>query len=184
MFRVFPDMLAALGMVLPPWAVALVMACVAALMVPGSLYWVRSRRVKGILRSLGRASTDEQRAQLADEAMALATGRPRVLVALADDAHRLGMNLLRDRAMDELRARGAAPKDLRRLGKLVRKDAPPPMHPVEEAVFVERMIDEGLLGAARQRLGPARERFPEDTELAALEERLVVLETAPASQAG
>lgn len=184
MFRVVPDMLDALGMVLPPWAVGLVLACIAALMVPGYLYWVRSRRVKGLLRALGRASTDPQRARLADEAMALATGRPRVLVALADDAHRLGMNVLRDRAMAELQVSGAAPEDFRRLLRLVRRDAPPPMHPVEEAVFVERMITEGLLAAARQRLEPARARFPEDPELAELEARLVSLETAPSSQAG
>ncbi|MCO4746084.1 MAG: hypothetical protein KC912_14910 [Proteobacteria bacterium] len=176
MFRVIPDIIANLRAALPPWAFALVLLAAVALIAPSYFYWLRSKQIKGKFRAYGRAIGHEQRDAVADEMFALAGGRARLVVTIADEAERLGMKALLDRAMGELANSGAAKADVKRLRDKTEREKPPPMHPLEEAVHVERMLDEGLLPGARQRLERALERFPEDAELVDLAERLAIAE--------
>lgn len=178
MFRVIPDIIAGLRAALPAWAFALVLLGVAALAAPVYLNWLRSKQIRGKFRAYVRAIGNEHRARVAEEMFALANGRPRLLVTIADEAERLGKRLVLDRALTELEATGGAPEDLKRLTTKVKPDKPPPMHPLEEAVHVERMLDEGLLPAARQRLDRALKRFPQDADLLELQARLTAAEDA------
>jgi hypothetical protein len=66
-------------------------------------------------------------------------------------------------------------KEAEKLRKQRKPDTPPPRHPIEEAVFIERMAQEGMLDVAQKRLNQASERFPDDPDLANARQ---VLETA------
>ena len=184
-FRVFPDLLAALQALLPPWALPIVGVLLVLGLTPAYLYWSRSKQLKSRLRRYGLATTDAERQALAEETFALAAKSPRLVVFLGDEALRLGYKPLLDRSLAWLRESGAAPTDLARLSGKTTRDKPAPMHPVEEAVHVERMLGMGMLEAARERLSRALARFPEDPDLVSLEAQLREAEQgAPSADAG
>ncbi len=170
--RLIPELLETIALVLPPWALVLVGVAVLAVGIPAWLHWMRTKQIRGALRRLVRARDDADRAEHLARALSLASGRPRRLVFLVEEAIRLGLKPIWRRLLEELEETGAPPADVRRLKEKVEAAPKRGGHPLEEAVIIERMWSEGLEAAARERLDEVRGRFPEDPDLAALEERL------------
>jgi len=155
---------------LPPqvYVPLLILAGLAA--VPAWLHWVRTKQIAGRLRRMLRAKDAEERHAHRDAAFELAGNRPRALVYLAHEAERLGQKAVFKQALEALEATGRAPLDVAQL-RAMGGDAPPKrgMHPIEEAVIIERMWSQGLHAAARERLAEVRAAFPEDPDLLEIE---------------
>lgn len=170
MMRTIPDLLAALGALLPPWVTIPLAVLIAAVALPGWYYWLRTKQIRGALRSLLRATDEAARRRHRERAFELTGGRPRRVAYLADEAIRLHLKGVWQRALSQLEQ--SAPAEARRLRAKVEPPPRRPSHPLEEAVVIERMWEQGLHDAARARLHEVRTRFPDDEELAALEQRL------------
>ena len=170
--RMILDMLTTVRGMLPDWAFTVLVGVLLAVLIPAWLFWLRSKQIKGVLRRWGRADDVEERTALADEAFRLTGGRGRLLVALMDEAHRLDYRPIWTRALEELERTGQCPQDVARIRAKITVERPPALHPVEEAVHVERMLGEGLLEPAWERLAPALERFPDDPDLIDLRDRI------------
>jgi hypothetical protein len=167
--RILPELLQTLANLLPPWLFFPALAVLAIVAVPAWVSWLRSKQIRGHLRRMLRAPDSRTRQAHEESAFFLAQGRPRRLVALADEAMRLNLKPLWRRALAELEATGKLPADVRRLRAQVAVERKRGGHPLEEAVIIERMWDQGLHEAALERLAETRARFPEDPDLATLE---------------
>jgi len=178
--RGISDLLSTLALVLPPWAYPIVLAAVAAIAVPAWANSIRVKQVRNRVRFYVRAGPGPGDRYLT-QAFQLAAGRPRRLVALADEAIRFKLPPVWGRALAELEATGRCKKDLAHLRAKVQPEAPRPVHPVEEAARVRTMLEAGAWERARERLGPALEAFPLDEDLLALAEQLAELLPSAAS---
>jgi hypothetical protein len=168
-FQFFQDLLA----LLPPWAAGPVVAVVVVALLPGFAWRVRSRQLKGLVRRAAYTDDPGLRASLHSEALALAGDKPRQLVFLAEESHRVNQHALFREARERLGSLpGADPADLRRLDAAVAPERPKALHPTEEALVVERLLAERLDEAARLRLEDALRRFPDDPDLRSLAERV------------
>src|SRR5690606_25582445 len=170
--RMIPELLQTLAQLLPMWLYVPILVALAALIVPAWLFLLRSKQIKGQLRRMARERDPARKAAHRARAFQIAGARPRLLVSLADEAHRAGLKGVFDAALKELARSDGAPVDLERLRALT--TAPPKRgaHPLEEMVIIQRMWDQGLHEAARARLAEVRARFPDDSDLAALAETL------------
>lgn len=170
--RMIPELLRNIEAILPPevWVPLFVLLGIAA--IPAWITWLRTKQIKGQLRRMLRASDPDEKASHRNAAFALAAGRPRRLVFLADEAYRLGQKGVFLEALEALEATGKYPKDIRRLRDKVEASPKRGGHPLEEAVIIERMWEQGLHAAARERLAEVRGRFPKDEDLADLAHRL------------
>jgi hypothetical protein len=157
-----------LGTLLPLRALAIVCVVVLLLGLPAWFENVRERQIRGTVRRMVRADPPI-RASLEDRALELAGGKARRLTVLAGEAIRYDQRSVRDRALAALDASGADTKALRD-----RIDRPKIRFrdPVEAVVRVEALLADGLTEAAREQLDAARRAFPDDPELAALQDKL------------
>jgi hypothetical protein len=162
------EIVRALGALLPLRILALVCVVVVVLALPAWFENIRERQIRGTVRRMVRADPPI-RASLEDRALELAAGRTRRLTVLAGEAIRYDQRSARDRALAALDASGADTKALRD-----RIDRPKVRFrdPVEAAVRIEALIADGLTEAARENLDAARRTFPDDGELAALQDKL------------
>jgi len=167
--RTIPQLLETLKELLPPWLFFPLVAVLAVAAVPAWINWLRTKQIRGQLRGMLRAANAQARKAHEAEAFFLAKGRPRRLVALADEAIRLNLKLVWQRALSELMATGKLPAEVQRLRAKVEAAPKRGGHPLEEMVIIERLWDEGLHDAALERLADVRARFPDDADLAALE---------------
>lgn len=174
-----------LAQFVPGWVLAIVVVVVLGLMAPGWLVGLKVKRQKALLRRVTRASGPD-RERLIQEAWEVSNGRPEVMIALAKEADKMNLPALRDRAIDALDALGTH----RDVVKKLRAPSNPMEqkrrfgHPVEATVSIERLLEVGATEAARERLGEALARFPDDEALHALKERLPGDTTAPSPSRG
>ena len=171
------DLFGALQYFLPPWAMGVLAALVLLIASPAWFHNVRSKQIRTRLRLMGITKRSDDRKRLRDEAFELAGNHGSRLLSLAIEADKRGLDRVFQDAiarMEKLpRFAGEAEKlRTRRLPK-----SPPPRHPIEEAVFIERMAREGMLDVARRRLKKAWRRFPDDPDL--VKARRVLDESAP-----
>ena len=164
------DIIVALQALLPPWAIALVVVAVAAVAVPGWLFSVRVKRMKGRVRRLLRADP-QTRATLVEECFEIAGDRPALLEALAAEALKMGHPDVRNRALELLESKGGG-KEAAVIRQKFEKEKKAAVHPLQAIVVIERLMDEGMEDTARQRLAEALERFPKDPELLEIQQRL------------
>ena len=162
------DIVRTLGALLPLRILAIACVVVLVLALPAWFENVRERQIRGTVRKMVRADPPI-RASLEDKALELAGGKPRRLTVLAGEAIRYDQRSARDRALAALDASGADTKALRD-----RIDRPKVRFrdPVEAVVRIEALIADGLTEAARENLDAARRTFPDDPDLAALQDKL------------
>ncbi|MBW2253114.1 MAG: hypothetical protein JRI25_00790 [Deltaproteobacteria bacterium] len=167
--RILPELLQTLANLLPPWLFIPLLAVLAVAAVPAWIHWLRTKQIRGHLRGMFRATDPHTRHVHEASAYFLALGKPRRLVVLAEEAIRLNLKPLWQRALTELETSGKVPAEVRRLRAKVEAVHKRGSHPLEEVVIIERMWDEGLHDAALERLAEVGAHFPGDPDLTALE---------------
>ena len=170
--QMLPELFTTVQALLPPWALWVLGALLVVLAVPALRWRVRSKRLAGLARRAGFAHDPVERETFVADALALAGDDPRSLAHLADKAHQAGVASLFERARERLGAVGGDARDVERLRDKTAPKRPYVAHPVEEAIVIERMIDEELWVAATLRIDEARARFPDDPALAELADRI------------
>ena len=165
------QMLRSIETVLPPQVYIPLFAMIGVAAIPSWFYWLRTKQIRGQIRSMLRTTDPARRDAHRRRAFEYAAHKPRRLAYLADEALRLGLKAVYDEALAELQA-GGHREDHERLEKASKAPQPALGHPLQEAVVIERLIDEGLAEVARARLREARAKFPDDPDLAELERRL------------
>lgn len=172
MTRVIPELLELLGRFLPPEVLAALVVLAAPVAVWGWLRWLRAKQIRGALRTAFLATDPQRRHKAIDRAFELAGKREHALVALLDTAHKTGLRDVTQRAMALMNDLGVGQQDVARITRELRPEARRAGHPVEEAVVIERFIEQELYGAARTRLAEAMQRFPDDEMLLDLSRQL------------
>jgi hypothetical protein len=162
----------AIETVLPPQVYIPLFAVIGVAAIPSWFYWLRTKQIKGQLRGMQRATGPDQREAHKRAAFELAAHKPRRLAYLADEALRLGLKAVYEEALKEL-AEGGHHDEHKRLEQASKAPAQVAGHPLQEAAAIERLVAEGLLDAARERLRQVRARFPDDPDLAELEKKLL-----------
>lgn len=183
MFRGITDILQVLGQLVPTPVLIAIVVVGMALATPAWLRSVRTRQMKGKLRTAARAHSEVEREAAVEAAFRLSGGRPRALVDLAERAMQNGQMDVWKRALAELEATGKLELDLIRLR---RKTAPPdkrPRDPLQAAVRIDRLIEAGLIVGARETLDALVESHPDSPELYELEVRISRAERRAASDA-
>jgi hypothetical protein len=144
----------------------------APLVVAGWVRWLRAKQVRGHLRRAFRSANPADRELAIDAAFAVAGDSALRVVGLTEEAARLGLLPAARRGAERAAALGAHPNDLVRLRGMLASERPKARHAVEDVVAVERFLEEGLVERARERLGAALARYPDDADLLALRERV------------
>jgi hypothetical protein len=142
----------------------------AAVVFVGPAWWnsLRLREIRGLVRRIGR---QESVPLLTERAFRVAGNRSDRLAHLASEAHRRALPALRDQAFLELESVDPQAAAAQRAAIA----APPrtgDRHPVAAAAAIETLIASEAWEAAATRLAEARARFPDDPDLAALQERV------------
>lgn len=155
-----------LGSLVPPWLLAVIIGVALLAAAPGWLTGLKAKKVKALLRQTTRAD-EETRTALIEQAFELADGRPEVLVALVREADKMNLPKLRDRAMKALSKHKSHADVVRKLKAPKDPTAKKGSfgHPVEAVVRVRTLIENGATELAREKLGEALAKFPDDPEL-------------------
>lgn len=167
MGRGITEFLQALFIFLPAWTYPFVVAALLAVFLPVYFNVIRIKQVRSRVKRSVRAPIEQKAAHLR-VAFYLARGRPRRLVALADEAIRFKLEPVWKRALAELEATGKMSADLQQLREKVSPERKIPVHPLEEVARVQQMLEAGAVERARERLEEALEVFPDDPELLSL----------------
>ena len=163
------SLLAEFGVELAPWMAPVFGLLLGALLLPMILRNDRTGRARKLIPRLVETSAAERDAARA-RILALVADNPVGLVVVAEESLRRGQVPLARMAVAALVRSGKRPADARRL--LLELEGPPPTMPTEAALVVERLLSAGLLDEAERRLASAVARWPDDPELAAVEEHL------------
>jgi hypothetical protein len=158
----------ALAKLLPPWALAIVIGAAALFFLRGFGFRTRSKQVREAVRRLVRATPETRDAILA-RAFERAGDHPDLLALLASEAARRGMPRLHADALAKLEAvPGGAPLAAKLRREATREAQVAALHPVEVAVRVRALLDQGLVDAARARLDEATAAHADHPSLVAL----------------
>lgn len=160
----------------PPWLLYPLGAVIVLIAIPAWLKNGKSKRVKGLIRRMVRA-TPQQRLEFEEQAFSLAGEDKDLLYIVATEAQKRTFPKTYARAMEKLKQAdgGAVLATL-----LASKTAAPPKqvaHPAESAYIISNMMEEGLTDAAKRRLETALREHPDAEELLVLKARLT--ERAP-----
>ena len=166
------ELIGTIATFVPTWLLVIGVVVVGALMAPGLLVGMKVKKVKALLRRTTRSEGDERQGYI-DEALERAGRNGEILLALAKEADKMNLPALRDKALKRLDRLGTHSLEVRKL----RGPKDPTQdkrfgHPVEAAVSIERMLENGATEAARKRLTEALGQFPKDEGLNALRSRL------------
>jgi hypothetical protein len=183
MFRGVTDILEVLRDLVPTPVLIGILVVVMALATPAWLRSVRTRQMKGKLRTAARARSAEERASAVEGAFSLAKGKPRALVDLAERAMHNGQVDVWRRALAELEATGKLELDLVRLRRKVAGPDKRVRDPLQAAVRIERLIEAGLVVGARETLDELAKSHPDSRELAQLEHDVRAAEARAAAAA-
>jgi hypothetical protein len=172
MGRGLSDLVNSLFVFLPVELAIAVLLAAALLILPGWIFAIRAKQIKGLIRKRVRASAEE-RDRLANEALALAAGKGNRLVVLARESLRMGQRELWKRAMDELQLLPAHVAEARELTASISRESQPLLHPVEVVMTVQRLLELHMTQAALDRIDEALERFPRDDGLLTAREQVL-----------
>ncbi len=157
------------GWSLPPWGAPLGILALLVLFSPWILANVRSANTRKLLTHAARES-GTRREELEKEAFTLASRTPDSLLAFAIEAHQQGRRALTERALAALEAQNAHHFEVARLRRELR--GPSPTTALDAILLIERLVSSGVYPEARRRWTEARQRWPNDPEIAALESTL------------
>jgi len=178
--RGLTDLIEPLRHLLPTEVLVLLAIALAIVVAPAWWRSVRVRQIKGHVRRAARAHGPAERRDEVDGAFRKVGGSGRLLVDLAEHAHRAGLHDVWQRAVEKLERSGKLPLESQRLRH---KAAPPPraLRDRDEAVVrAELQLSQELWAAARETLDEALARFPDDPDIARLDRALRDRPSSPA----
>jgi hypothetical protein len=171
----------------PVWAWTLLGLALVAIGLPSIRQNNRTQAARRALKAAWRLRGAE-REGAEREALALVQDNPQGLVAVADLALGEGRRELAVLAVASLRATRRLPEELLRLTRVL--EGAQPRTPLEAAIQVDRLREDGRLDVARERLQLALRRWPQDDDLTEAAAKLenpgaerASLELAPRSRA-
>ena len=179
MGRGIADLFVAMNALLPTEVVVGIGVVLGVVAVPLWIESIRQKQIRGMVRRMVRAD-DEQRTRLRLELFALANGRARRLIGIAQQAAKYDQRRLKDEAIAALQAMDAGKIEIQRLIDAERKAPIRVADPLQAVIRVEGLLDEGLPVAAREHLDAALGAFPGDPDLLALSERVAAAESEAA----
>ena len=156
------------GISLPEWAFPVLIGVLFLALLPLIRRNSRVHRARMIVAEID-SEKDTDRARLKAEAVALVADHPVGLVGLADEAIRRGINDLAKAALAALKTHGRPAQDIHRLQAELY--GPTPAHLEGEIAAIEKLLDNGVRTAARDRLQRAASTWPDAPELRALHAR-------------
>ncbi len=159
------------GIALTPGRVMAAIAAVVLVLSPAIVRNMRTSHARTLLKE-SRVADGEARVALEERVLAIVAGRKNGMVAVIEEAHRMGRNRLARRTLVELRALTGSTPEVRRLARLT-DPSPLPASPAELGLQVEKLRDAGLADKAASRLRRGLTRWPTDPwlqELAAPED--------------
>lgn len=164
------QLLGALGVPIHPWtlpALALVVMGVLSPLILKNLKTGKARKLLKRARILGGAERQRLEAAALDEV----GEQPMGLVAVAEEALRLGRKALAREAVARLARTGKARAHLRRLRREIDPD-PLPATVDATVLVIERLLEGGLVDEADRRLGRAHGKFGAHNDFAELANRI------------
>lgn len=174
MFRAFTDIAQLIGQLVPTWLMIPIAIGLGLLALPFWLRSMKSKQISGRARRMVRADPD-LRSRLRREILELAGETPALLFTAGQQAIKYDLRDLRDVVLERLEATGKAPEDVAHLRSKIEPEKKPIPHPLEVAVNVERLLEEGMIDTARQRLAEALDRYPDDPDLQELDRQVGTL---------
>lgn len=175
MFRRLLDTFETIQLMLPPWVLWSLCGLLLVILLP--LWWesMRAKHIRGLIRQINRRPAEEH-PDLLQKIAELAGKRGGRWVEVANAAIKMGQHELRDRAIDKIESLGDFHRDLHRIRKKIGQQKRVHLpHPIATIHTIERLCDEGLLTAAKERLEAAKIRFPGLPEWEEYEEKIQAL---------
>ena len=157
------DMFDVLYEVLPPWAVVAVFTVTLIAILPLWYRWVRSKQVKGILRSLASTSDTTQKRYLTEQLWKRVGTKSSLLTTTALSAKEMGLPRIRSIAEEQLAQMGLPqpPYPI----KESTPNGPEKLHPIEIEARVKQLLNQGLESPAQELVRSGLERYPGDKDL-------------------
>lgn len=160
------QLLEALGVPIHPWTLPALALVVMGLLSPLILKNLKTGKARKLLKR-ARILSGAERQRLEAAALDEVGDHPMGLVAVAEEALRLGRKALARDAVARLARTGKARGHLRRLNREIDPDPLPPT--VDATVLViERLLEGGLVDEADRRLGRAHSKFGAHDDFIAL----------------
>jgi hypothetical protein len=159
-------MLSIIGIELAPWMGPAFIALVAIALSPFLLQNLQTSRARALLKE-SRVMDGPDREEAERRVLSLVAKRPRALVAVVEEAHRMRRNILARRALVLLRERTGSTPEVARLARLTDPE-PLPNSPAELGLMVEKLRKAGLGEKAQRRLKRGLNKWPSDEWLQAL----------------
>lgn len=157
-------------MIFPPWVLVGFGVIGVVTLGPRWAESVRDKQIRGLVRRMVRADPQERK-RLTELVTRIAGTHPRRLEATVHHAIQYDQRALRDSALATLHATGAAREQVKRLRAKIEKPPTKFRDPIEAAVRIEQLFQNGLVDAAREQLDVALSAFPADPELVSLAEK-------------
>ena len=162
----------------PPWAIALIAALTLLAALPGLRYGQRTRRIKSSIRQMVRADP-ARRSEMFERTLATAAEDGHLLALVAREARKRSLPDLYQRALEQLDAHPTLAHQADVVRGETRRPKTHKRHPLEAAIAVENLIEEGLTTRAREQLEDALQDHPRDAALLELAARLDAPSTEP-----
>jgi len=159
-------MLSIVGIELAPWMGPAFIALVAIVLSPFLIQNLQTSRARALLKE-SRVLDGADRDDAERRVLSLVARRPRGLVAVVEEAHRMRRNTLARRALFLLRELTGSTAEVARLARLTDPE-PLPNSPAELGLMVEKLRKAGLKEKAQRRLRRGLNKWPSDDWLQAL----------------
>ncbi|MAY81001.1 MAG: hypothetical protein CL930_09485 [Deltaproteobacteria bacterium] len=173
MTEALDSLIGSAGLQIEPWTIPAVLVVGFLFLLPQIKQNQRTNLARQRIRELahdGGANSDKEHAAL----LALSKNHPITLVVIADEAHRRGMLSLTKKATFALEQTGKRTSDVHRLRLLL--NGPAPTHPESEIAIIEKLVSQGLIPLAQNRLERALQYWPSNTRLHELSDQMAIEE--------
>lgn len=157
---------------LPPEVLAVLGVILAFFAIPAWIRSAKTRQIKGTVRRMVRAEPADVPA-LSERAFLLAGTNGELLRFLVLEARKRTLPRVEGEALNRLASLDGYAADAVSLRKAVGREEAPVRHPLEVAVVVERLLDQGMIDGARIQLDAGLATHPDNTELLSLVERVL-----------
>lgn len=166
MVEALGTLLQMMGIEPAPWMGPVAVLAVVVLLSPLIVKNLSTGQARKLLKD-SRVVEGEARKALEDRALEAVDGKPAGLVAVVEEAHKMGRAALAAEALRRLKASGGAPLEVRRLARLIDPE-PLPSSPAALGLRVEKLRTAGLHDKAERQLKRGLKRWPADPWLVSL----------------